>query len=61
MQKIYNTFTKVTKTRTQLGQGDFQQNSNNSDKELQYRLILKEADAILITNPEIVRLREHIE
>jgi hypothetical protein len=33
----------------------------NSDKELQYRQILRDADALLITNPEIVRLREHIE
>jgi hypothetical protein len=31
------------------------------NKEFSYRLLLKEADTLMLTNPEIVKLREHME
>jgi hypothetical protein len=66
--KIYSNFTKVTKTRTQLNTTidatsvkarSIEGESNG--KESKFRGFLREAEALMVTHPEVTKLREHIE
>jgi hypothetical protein len=67
VDKIYNTFTKVTKTRTQLQQDSFfgaklpTLQEINESKEVLFRGLIKEADTLMIMHPEIKSLRDHLD